>query len=153
MARETRTRLVWNGGYRLTATTGSGHEIHLDTAIDGGGENSGPGPIETFMTGLGACTSVDVVSILEKMRLTLTSLAVELQAERREEHPRIWKRLEIHYIVESPDAPAERVRHAVELSLTKYCSASAMVHETVPVVAQITLNGERLEPVPIGVAV
>lgn len=146
--RETRTRLIWHGRRQLVATTGTGHEMRVDTTPQAGGDDTAAQPLETFLTGLGACTAMDVLAILEKMRFTLERFSLELVGPRREEHPRVWTELALRYEVDSPDATAEGVRRAVTLSLTRYCSATAMVHGSgVPVRAAIVLNGQELEPV------
>jgi putative redox protein len=131
----------------LVAQTGSGHEVHIDLGVDNGGDGLSAQPLETFLSGLGACSGVDVLAILEKMRFRLDAFVVDLRAPRREEHPRIWTEVFLRYEVVSPDATAEGVRRAVSLSLTRYCSASAMVGVGVPIHAEIRLNDEALEPV------
>jgi putative redox protein len=146
---QTRSRLVWHGQRNLVATTGTGHEVRVDTTVDAAGQDSAAQPLETFLTGLGACTAMDVLAILEKMRFTVASFTLDLRAPRREEHPRVWTALEMEYAVESPDATAEGVRRAVTLSLTRYCSATAMVRSIVPVHARIVLNATELEPVEL----
>lgn len=146
---ETRSRLVWQGHRHLVAHTGSGHDVHVDTTEDHGGDGLAAQPLETFLSGLGACSAMDVLSILEKMRVHLTRFAVDMSAPRRETHPMVWTELHLRYEVESPDATAEGVRRAVVLSLTRYCSASAMVRAAVPIVAEIRLNDEALAPVEL----
>ncbi len=147
MASETRSRLVWQGRRHLVAHTGSGHEVHIDASVENGGDDLAAAPLETFLSGLGACSAMDVLAILEKMRLRLDAFSVDMAGPRREEHPRIWTELRLVYEVTSPDATAEGVRRAVELSLTRYCSASAMVGAGVPIRAEIRLNDQALEPV------
>jgi putative redox protein len=144
---ETRSRLVWQGHRHLVAHTGSGHEVHVDTTVENGGDGLAAQPLETFLSGLGACSAVDVLSILEKMRVHLVGFAVDMTAPRRDTHPRVWTELRLRYEVESPDATADGVRRAVTLSLTRYCSASAMVRAGVPITAEIRLNDEALEPI------
>lgn len=150
---ETRCRLEWQERRHLVGRTGSGHEVHVDTAQQNGGDDAAAQPLETFLTGLGACSAVDVLAILEKMRFVVTAFAVDMEAPRRDEHPRIWRALHITYDVQSPDATLEGVRRAVLLSLTRYCSASAMVSATVPVVARIRLNGEESGPLDLSEAI
>ncbi len=144
---ETRSRLVWQGHRHLVAHTGSGHEVHVDTTVENGGDGLAAQPLETFLSGLGACSAMDVLSILEKMRVHLVGFAVDMSAPRRDTHPRVWTELRLRYEVESPDATADGVRRAVTLSLTRYCSASAMVRAGVPITAEIRLNDEALEPI------
>lgn len=150
---ETRSRLQWRGRRHLVGRTGSGHEVEVDTAGQNGGDDAAAQPLETFLTGLGACSAVDVLAILEKMRFTLTSFALDMDAPRRDEHPRIWRELHLTYEVQSPDATLEGVTRAVRLSLMRYCSASAMVRPTVPLIARIRLNGTESEPLDLSAPV
>ena len=147
MAAETRSRLVWQGRRHLVASTGSGHEVHVDAAVENDGDGLAAQPLETFLSGLGACSAMDVLSILDKMRVHLEGFAVDMSAPRREAHPLVWTELRLRYEVTSPDATAEGVRRAVMLSLTRYCSASAMVGAAVPIRAEVRLNGKALDPV------
>jgi putative redox protein len=81
--------------------------------------------MELVLMAVGACTAVDVVSILEKKRQKVTNYRVEVRGERREEHPRAFTRLKIHHIVYGKNISEEAVKRSIELSDTKYCSVSA----------------------------
>jgi putative redox protein len=152
MAGETKARLVWTGGLRLVGTSGSGHSLVVDGRSEHGGEETAPQPLETFLSGLGACTAMDVLSILRRMRRQVTSFEMELRAPRRDEHPRIWTELSITYRVQSPDATEAETLRAVQLSLDRYCSATAMVRATVPVRAQVILNDQVVGEITEGMA-
>ena len=91
--------------------------------IDAGG-TAGPAPMETLLLALGGCTASDVVSILAKMRFPVRAMSVEVAGERRAEHPKRYTAIVLTYRVAAPGAPEERVRHAIDLSLEKYCSVT-----------------------------
>jgi putative redox protein len=86
----------------------------------------GISPMKLLLLSVAGCTAYDVVMILQKMRETVEGLEVEISGERREEHPRIYKKVHLHYRVYGNVKP-EKVKRAIELSQDKYCSASAHI--------------------------
>lgn len=141
---ETRTDLVWVRDRQFVASTGSGHSVVCDARESDGGHNSAPQPLELFLTGLGNCSALDVVSILERMRVEIRDLRVSLRAPRVEATPRVWREVTLRYELSSPDASAHQLERAVRLSMETYCSASAMLQKAVPIRAEAVLNGERV---------
>ena len=116
----------------------SGHAVSIDTNHE---RNAAPTPVELLMIAVGACTAVDIVSILKKKRQNVTDYRVEVRGTRREEHPRAFIRLEIHHIVRGRSISSEAVAQAVKLSDEKYCSVAATVRAT----ADITTSFEIIE--------
>jgi putative redox protein len=110
----------------------SGHVVTIDTDRD---RNSAPSPMELLLLALGSCTGVDVVSILRKKREDLTDYRVEVRGERREQHPRSYKRLEVHHIVTGRNISDRSVAQAIELSEQKYCSVAATLRPTAEIVS------------------
>ena len=107
-------------GLRLVAQTGSGHAIVMDTAEGG----SGPRPAELLLVAQAGCTAMDVASILRKKRQPFTSYEVRVAGEQRTDPPpHVFERIRIVHVVEGPVDP-EAVRRAIELSATKYCTAT-----------------------------
>ncbi|WP_457751152.1 OsmC family protein [Thermococcus sp.] len=88
--------------------------------------DSGISPMKLLLLSVAGCTSYDVVMILKKMREPIEGLEVEISGKRREEHPRIYERVHLHYMIHG-DVKEEKARRAIELSQDKYCSASAQV--------------------------
>jgi putative redox protein len=114
-------------GVSFVAESGSGHAIVIDGAPEHGGRNIGIRPMEAVLMGVGACTSFDVISILRKSRQKVHDCVLELSAERAESVPRVFTRITMHYRVVGEDLRRSAVKRAVELSVEKYCSASAML--------------------------
>jgi putative redox protein len=112
--------------------TPSGHDIDIDTDRE---RNSAPSPMELLLVALGSCTGVDVVSILRKKREQVTDYRVEVRGERRDEHPRSYKRMEVHHIVTGRNISERSVAQAIELSETKYCSVAATLRPTAEIVS------------------
>jgi putative redox protein len=119
---EYKATINYGGNEFFIGISPSGHAVTLDVNHD---RNSGPTPMELVLMAVGACTAVDVVSILEKKRQKVTNYRVEVRGERREEHPRAFTRLKIHHIVYGKNISEEAVKRSIELSDTKYCSVSA----------------------------
>ncbi len=137
-----KTRVEWKGMRLFRGTAESGHHILMDGPRKFGGQDAGPRPMELFLVGLGGCTAYDVVTILEKKRLNITDLEVELDADRAETHPKIYTDIRIHFRIFGHDIPEKAVKQAIELSETKFCSASAMLKKS----AEITISFEINPP-------
>jgi putative redox protein len=130
----------WVGGEEFLATMPSGHAVPFDADRN---HNSAPGPMEMLLGALGACTSVDVVSILAKKRKKLARLEVSVSGERAPEPPTGWTKIEILYRL-TGDLDDKSVRDAIELSQNKHCSVSAMLAKT----AKISYRYEILSAAP-----
>lgn len=132
----------WTGeGMSFLAETGSNHALIMDGAPEAGGRNLAPRPMELLLAGTGGCTAFDVVMILKKGRHAISGCEVNLKAERAETEPKVFTRIHFHYTVRGKNLKAEVVARAIELSKSKYCSASIMLGET----AKITHDFEIVE--------
>ena len=122
----------WGGpnGMLFTASTGSGHVAVMDGAVDGGGHNLAPRPMEMLLAGTGGCTAYDVVLILKRGRHAVTGCSVKLQAERAGTDPKVFTKIHFAFTVTGANLPRAAVERAVQLSHEKYCSASAMLEKT-----------------------
>jgi putative redox protein len=117
----------------------SGHAVTIDTNHD---RNAAPTPIELLMIAVGACTAVDVISVLKKKRQDVTDYRVEIKGARRDEHPRSFNRLEVHHIVRGRSVSSEAVEKAVKLSDEKYCSVAATVRPAAEIVTTFEIVEE-----------
>jgi putative redox protein len=132
----------WSGeGMSFVAETGSGHLVTMDGAPDGGGRNLAPRPMEMVLLGTGGCTAYDVVLILRRGRHKVYGCEVLLQADRAENDPKVFTRIEMQFKVRGKALNRDAVLRAVQLSHEKYCSATAMLAKT----AQITHSVEIVE--------
>jgi putative redox protein len=100
--------------------------------------------MEAAQAALACCSGVDVVSILGKMRKTLSTLRIEVLATRCDEAPRVFTALALVYHIDGPDLDRESVERAVELSQDKYCSVAAMLRPAVELSHRIILNGAAI---------
>lgn len=118
-------KLEWIKGMIFEGETYSNHKIVLDADVKSGGEDKGPRPMELFIVGLMGCTGMDVISILNKMRKKVELFRIEVNAEKANEHPKVWTEINLKYILKGENLDENSVKTAIELSQNKYCSASA----------------------------
>lgn len=88
---------------------------------------NGPTPMELVLMALGGCTGMDVISILQKMRQDIKNFEINLSAERAEEHPKVFTRINIEYVIYGSNIDENSVKRAIELSQDKYCSVGGML--------------------------
>ncbi len=121
------------------AQTGSGHTLVMDGAPDAakpenGGANLAPRPMETVLAGAGGCTAYDVVLILKRGRHDVRGCSVQLKADRAETDPKVFTRIQMHFVVTGKNLPPAAVERAVAMSHDKYCSATIMLGKTAEIV-------------------
>lgn len=117
-------------GMSFVAETGSGHMVCMDGAPEGGGRNLAPRPMELVLAGTGGCTAFDILLILKRGRHEVSGCEVKLQADRAETDPKVFTRINMHFVVAGKNLKPEVVERAVKLSAEKYCSASIMLGKT-----------------------
>ena len=118
-----------NDKVHLEAKNEQGTIVHMDGSPEIGGEELGARPMQLILMGLGGCTSMDVLSILKKMREEVKSYKVTVDAERATDHPMVFTKIHVHYILEG-DVKKENVEKAIALSMDKYCSVTHMLNKT-----------------------
>ena len=125
-------KVSWLGssGMAFSAETGSGHLLNMDGALEAGGRNLAPRPMELRLAGAGGCSAFDVVLILQRSRQAVSACDVTLQAERATEDPKVFTKINLHFQVKGKDLDEAKVDRAVKLSHEKYCSATAMLAKT-----------------------
>jgi putative redox protein len=125
--------VTWNQGMSFTGSAESGFKVLLDGGTDLGDNNEGFRPLELMAISLAGCTAMDVISILEKKQQAVTAFEVKVQAERADQHPKIFTRVVITYMVTGHAVDESAVARSIELSATKYCPAQAMLGKIMPI--------------------
>jgi len=133
-------KVHWKGRMGFEATADSGFRMDLDASPDVGGDDAGFRPMELMALSLAGCTAMDVISILQKKRQNVTAFDVDVQAERAEEHPKVFTRATIIYRVDGQDVDEAAVRRAIELSAERYCPAQAMLGRIVPLTLRYEIH-------------
>ncbi|MGK5744312.1 OsmC family protein [Proteus mirabilis] len=125
-------RVKWVEDLSFVGESSSGHQVMMD----GNSGDKAPSPMEMVLIAAGGCSAIDVVSILRKGRHQVTDCEVKLTSKRREEAPRLFTDINLHFIVSGKALTDKIVERAVQLSAEKYCSVSLMLGKA----ANITLK-------------
>jgi len=136
-----RVDVSWVDGMAFEAHTDSDHRIMMDAGEHVGGQNRGARPMEMLLAGLGGCSSIDVMLMLNKSKQDVTACRVEIEAERADGIPAVFTKIHMHYVVTGRNIKPNRVERAIQLSADKYCSASVMLGKT----AEITHDYEIID--------
>ena len=123
-------RIKWLDHMSFVGESGSGHSVVIDGSPEHGGRNLGARPMEMVLIGLGGCTAFDVVLMLQKSRQNVVDVEVSLDAERSEEIPQVFTKINAHFKVWGKKLSEKHVERAVNLSAEKYCSATKMLEKT-----------------------
>ena len=120
-------RVKWAGDLTFIGESPSGHAVVMDGGSADGGLDHGIRPMEMLLLGAGGCSCIDVMLMLKKSRQKVTDCWVELDGERAAEHPRVFTKIHMHFVVTGRDIDARHVDRAIKLSHEKYCSASVQL--------------------------
>lgn len=128
-----------NDNYHMEAENEDGNTIQMDGSPAIGGENLGARPMQVLLMSLAGCSSIDVISILKKMKQEVTDYHVEVDAEREADVvPSLFTNIHLKYTLKGHNLEESKVRRAIELSADKYCSVSKILEPT----AKITWSYE-----------
>ncbi|WP_198677158.1 OsmC family protein [Aliidiomarina iranensis] len=119
-------QVEWQQGMQFKATSGSGHAVTMD-----GDKTNGASPMEMVLMAAGSCSSVDVVSILEKAKQSFERCEVAIEGKRADSVPAVFTDIHMHFIVYGTEVAPKHVERAVKLSAEKYCSVSIMLGASV----------------------
>ena len=136
----------WKENMTFLGTPDSGFPVQMDADSYFGGTNQGVRPMEMIALGLAGCTGMDVISILRKKRQQVSQFEVRVNAPRSADHPKVFIRAQLTYIVTGTSVEEAAVLRAIELSMTKYCPVQVMLSQAFP----MELHYEIYEDEPDG---
>jgi putative redox protein len=122
----------WQENMTFIGTPDSDFSVQMDADSSFGGTNQGVRPMEMVALGLAGCTAMDVISILQKKRQQVTQFEVRVNAPRSAEHPKVFTRALITYIVTGKNVDESALLRSIELAATKYCPAQLMLAQVFP---------------------
>ena len=118
-----KTSTVWKKDHRFTS-----FKDHNSIEIDGS-RQQGNSPKSLLLSGLAGCSGIDVVDILDKMRVSFSELEIIAETTQTEENPKVFRDIHLVYKIKTNKANEDKVRKAIDLSLEKYCGVSAMLRK------------------------
>ncbi len=120
-------------GLTLLAKGESDHWIVIDGSKEFGGHEAASKPMELLLISLAGCTAMDVISLLNKMRVNFKDLRVRVEAKQKDEHPKVFTSINLEYIIYGNELKNEKIEMAINKSQEKYCPVTAMLKENVPI--------------------
>jgi putative redox protein len=126
----------WAGGNRFDAGRPGRPHIRID-----GNSETGPGPVDTLLCALCACTSEDVLSILAKRRTPATALKVDATGTRADAIPARITAIDLTYRIDGDGVEEEHALRAVQLAVEKYCSVRDTLDKAMPITYRVVING------------
>ena len=133
-------RVEWKDGMAFEAHL-EGHHFTIDADELVGGRKLGPRPKGLTLVSLAGCTAMDVISILQKMRVKVDSFEVVTDGVIEQDFPKRILEIVVKYVFKGENIPLDKVKHAVELSMETYCGVTATLRPTVKISHQIIING------------
>ena len=127
-----KTTTIWKTGQAFES-----FQNHSKIEIDA---KAGFSPKALLLSGLAGCTGIDVVEILEKMRVPFADLQVDAEAEQTDEHPRVFKFITLTYRITTGEENREKIKKAIDLSLEKYCGVAAMLKKSSRIQYEIVIS-------------
>jgi putative redox protein len=130
-----------NEKVNLQAKNEDGQSILMDGSPAIGGENLGMRPMQVLLASLGGCSSMDVISILTKQRQNVSDYQVVIEGEREVGvEPSLFRTINVHFKLKGDNLDEEKVKRAIDLSMTKYCSVSKTLEPTCVITSSYEIN-------------
>lgn len=117
---------VWKGGMKFESDNPSGKTVMMDTDVEGSDERFGLSPKAMMLSSLAGCSGLDVVSILDKMKVDGYEFKMDVEGELTDEHPKYYHTVTLDYHFTGKDLKEAKIKKAVDLSIEKYCGVMEM---------------------------
>ncbi len=116
----------WKGNMKFESDNPSGHTLIIDAGQDSGGEGAGLRPKALMLSALAGCSGLDVISILDKMKVKLDDYKMIIHGVLTEEHPKYYHEVDVEYHFYGSNLNENKIKKAVKLSDDKYCGVMEM---------------------------
>ena len=131
---------TWKENMQFESDNPSGISLTMDAGEESGGEGKGYRPKALMLSSLAGCSGLDVVSLLNKMRISYSSFKIEITAELTDEHPKFYNKVKVDYHLTGSNLKEDKIKKAVDLSVTKYCGVMEMFRQFAEVEIEIFLH-------------
>ncbi|OGS40135.1 MAG: osmotically inducible protein OsmC [Euryarchaeota archaeon RBG_13_31_8] len=131
-------------GCSFVGKADSNHWVTIDTPKETCGFDAACTPMELVLIALGSCSGADVVSILDKKKVSLNSFEINIDAEQADSYPKVFTKINLEYVFYGQAIKSEHVERAISLSKEKYCSVLAMLKNSVTITSSYKIvNNEN----------
>jgi putative redox protein len=128
-----KVQVNWKEALAFDAIGEDGHTVRIDTSVENGGLNSGMNPKRLLLASLCGCSAIDVIEILNKMKVAFTKLEVTAEADQTDTVPKTFTHIDLVYHCDVQAEDEDKLKRAVSLSMDKYCGVSAMLAKHCPI--------------------
>ena len=135
-----KTTTQWKGGMLFESDNPSGKSVLMDTVVNGQTERFGLSPKAMMLSSLAGCSGVDIVEILEKMKVLDYKLTIDVTAELTDEHPKYYNKVHVDYHFYGQELSQNKINKAVTLSVDKYCGVMEMFRKFSTVSTKIHIH-------------
>ena len=123
-------KVSWEKDLIFTGVADSGYAVKLDSESS---PETGVGPVELVAIALAGCTAMDVISILTKKQVKVSSFNVKVHASRAADYPKVISEAALEYVITGQGIGEADVLRAIDLSVKKYCPVHAMLEKAFPI--------------------
>lgn len=129
-------------GTSFTVTSGSGHQLTLDTVENNGGDTLGPCPMEVVLAALAGCAGIGIIGIVRKMKQEVSDYAIRVQGERTSVYPQTFTHITIEHIFTGRKLQASILQRAVDLDTARYCAVQVLFSSSVQITHSVSVHEE-----------
>ena len=129
----------WSEGMKFQTIGPNGSSITVGSSLEGDNQKV-PSPKALMLSSLAACSGIDVVSILEKMKIKLSDFKIKTIGSLTQEHPKYYNKVLMEYHFYGEQLDKEKINKAVNLSITKYCGVMEMFRSFAEITTKIHYN-------------
>lgn len=113
---------------------------NIDTSVNAGGTGQGTNPMELLLMAIAGCSGMDIISILDKMKVKVQRFETTVEGDRASDHPRVFKDIEVVYKFWGDSLSEDKLQRAARLSMGKYCSVANMIDKAANLTYHIEIN-------------
>ncbi|MDD7886086.1 OsmC family protein [Flavivirga sp. 57AJ16] len=132
----------WKGDMVFESDNPRWPSIMMDASKDFGGTNSGMAPKAMMLSSLAGCSGLDVISVLNKMRVKIDDFKMVVEGELTDEHPKYYHKVSVDYHFYGKDLNENKIKTAVDLSVEKYCGVMEMFRQFAEIKTDIHFHNE-----------
>jgi putative redox protein len=133
-------KVVWDGDLRFISENERGARVTVEPGQAYGGSGKYQTPMELLLVGLGTCAGMDLVLILQKMRVGLSKVVIDMEGTRRSEEPRYYETIKIVYRLSGDGLTEDKAQRAAKLATEKYCSVGVMLREKAEITYEVRIE-------------
>ena len=132
----------WKGGMQFESDNPSGKTVVMDTNVEGSDTRFGLSPKAIMLSAIAGCSGIDIVPLLDKMRVVIDDFKMVIKGELTDEHPKYYHRVTVDYHFYGKELNEKKIKKAVDLSVEKYCGVMEMFRRFAEIKTNIHIHNK-----------